>query len=252
MRSLLGLSRLLSVELRQKQCVRYVAQRRWQSKTTEVVRRAVNKTYFERIEKLTFQKKLKSADPTKEIDLTTIPAERIRNFSIIAHIGMCQCLHVIWCIPYPSSIHNNQISTADHGKSTLADRYKVYRMNCLSTETQHWNNPPISSTRLLELTKTIRDQGSNKQVLDKLKVERERGITVKAQVMIQWGFQMIHGCRVIILTKMYLDCVNVLHVQRAEIPFEPDWYSGKISKCEMLYQNALSWLLKRGLGACGL
>jgi translation elongation factor EF-4 len=32
------------------------------------------------------------------------------------------------------------------------------------------------------LTKTIRDQGSNKQVLDKLKVERERGITVKAQV----------------------------------------------------------------------
>lgn len=33
---------------------------------------------------------------------------------------------------------------------------------------------------------------------------------------------MIHGCRVIILTKMYLDCVNVLHVQRAEIPFEPD------------------------------
>jgi exopolyphosphatase/pppGpp-phosphohydrolase len=56
MRSLLGLSRLLSVELRQKQCVRYVAQRRWQSKTTEVVRRAVNQIYFERIEKLTFQK----------------------------------------------------------------------------------------------------------------------------------------------------------------------------------------------------
>lgn len=120
------------------------------------------------------------------------------------------------------------------------------------TETQHWNNRPISSTRLLELTKTIRDQGSNKQVLDKLKVERERGITVKAQVMIQWGFQMINGCSVIILTKMYLDCVNVLHVQRAEIPFEPDWYSGKISKCEILYRNALSWRLKRGLGACGL
>lgn len=85
---------------------------------------------------------------SKKIDskILDIPIEDIRNFSIVAHV--------------------------DHGKSTLADR--ILEMTGLFCGL-------FMNTCLGLCVLGAIKPNSGAQVLDKLQVERERGITVKAQ-----------------------------------------------------------------------
>ncbi|CAH7685752.1 GTP-binding protein lepa, partial [Phakopsora pachyrhizi] len=94
---------------------------------------------------------------SEQIDLSQFNTDLIRSFSIIAHI--------------------------DHGKSTLSDRLLELTNTIPSfsaSERAEDEDDNAVTKRRLKLGGDGDDQIKNRQVLDQLKVERQRGITVKA------------------------------------------------------------------------
>lgn len=111
-----------------------------------------------------------------QINTEDFPVERVRNFAIIAHMyAACDSCNNVVATCF---IIAHTCAHSDHGKSTIADRLLELAGNTIVASRTSLINLTHSS---YPLAGTIVKDRANRQVLDKLNVERERGITVKAQ-----------------------------------------------------------------------
>ncbi|SCZ93847.1 BZ3500_MvSof-1268-A1-R1_Chr6-3g08923 [Microbotryum saponariae] len=129
-------------------------------------------------------------------DLSHYPPERIRNFAIIAHIGQFSTLppHTFFSLTWLFALSDSpSFPSLDHGKSERMHTGSHSRHPEKETDRHPTplTPPGTLADRMLERTGTIpptqishdrlEEAQKNEQVLDTLKVERERGITVRAQ-----------------------------------------------------------------------